>query len=145
MIDGKNAQSAPANYNKHHLVPFGEYIPFRQYINMTPIGNRVADIGDFTRGPGVTTLHIDTLPKPSPLICYEAIFPGAVARRDDRPDWLVNVTNDGWYGKTAGPHQHFESARVRAIEEGLPLVRAANTGISATVDPLGRIVGMLPL
>lgn len=135
------------NYNKHHLVPFGEYMPFRKYLNMTPIGNRVADvIGDFTRGPGVTTLTVgDALPRPSPLICYEAIFPGAVARTDDRPDWLVNVTNDGWYGKTVGPHQHFESARVRAVEEGLPLVRAANTGISATIDPLGRIIGLEPL
>ena len=156
----KNMKVA-GNYNKHHLVPFGEYVPFRQYLNMTPIGNRVANIGDFTRGSGVTTLHIDTpqqlgrsgpdlnsgaaLPAPSPLICYEGIFPGEVARRDDRPDWLVNVTNDAWYGKTAGPHQHFQSARVRAIEEGLPLVRAANTGISATVDPLGRIIGLLPL
>jgi len=133
------------NYDKHHLVPFGEYIPFRQYLNMTPIGNSVADIGDFTRGSGVATLSLDNLPKPSPLICYEAIFPGEVARLHVRPDWLVNVTNDGWYGKTAGPHQHFESARVRAIEEGLPLVRAANTGISATVDPLGRIIGMASL
>jgi apolipoprotein N-acyltransferase len=133
------------NYNKYHLVPFGEYIPFRKYVDMTPIGNGVADIGDFTRGPGVTTLHLDHLPNPSPLVCYEAIFPGAVARLDDRPDWLLNVTNDGWYGKTAGPHQHFENARVRAVEEGLPLVRAANTGISATIDPLGRIIGLEPL
>ena len=138
-------QHVTGNYNKHHLVPFGEYIPFRQYLDMTPIGNRVAEIGDFTRGDGVTTLHIGTLPKPSPLICYEAIFPGAVARQDDRPDWLLNVTNDAWYGKTAGPHQHFESVRVRAIEEGLPLVRSANTGISATIDPLGRVIGMEPL
>lgn len=132
-------------YSKHHLVPFGEYIPFRQYLNLTPIANGIAMIGDFTRGKGVTTLHLDSLPKPSPLICYEAIFPGAVARRDDRPDWLVNVTNDAWYGRTAGPHQHFEQVRVRAVEEGLPLVRAANTGISATIDPLGRIVGMKKL
>ena len=139
--------SIVAQYDKHHLVPFGEFMPFRKFLNMTPVGNRVADIiGDFTRGPGVTTLHIgDGLPKPSPLICYEAIFPGEVADETDRPDWLVNVTNDSWYGRTAGPHQHLESARVRAIEEGLPLVRAANTGISATIDPLGRIIGMLPL
>ena len=134
------------NYNKHHLVPFGEYVPFRQYLNMTPVANGIADIGDFTRGDGVTTMSIGAnMPKPSPLVCYEAIFPGAVARQDDRPDWLVNVTNDGWYGKTAGPHQHFESVRVRAIEEGLPLVRSANTGISAVIDPLGRVIGKAAL
>lgn len=134
-----------ATYDKHHLVPFGEYIPFRRFLDMTPVASGIAMIGDFTPGDGVSTLHIGTLPKPSPLICYEAIFPGATARRDDRPDWLLNVTNDAWYGKTAGPHQHFEISRVRAVEEGLPLVRSANTGISATVDPLGRIVGMKEL
>lgn len=132
-------------YHKHHLVPFGEYIPFRHYLNMTPIAAGISMVGDFTRGAGITTLHIGVLPKPSPLICYEAIFPGEVARRDDRPDWLVNVTNDAWYGRTAGPHQHFENARVRAIEEGLPLVRAANTGISGTIDPLGRMIGIKKL
>ncbi len=141
----KKAQVVAA-YSKHHLVPFGEYIPFRKYLNMTPIANGIAGIGDFTPGGGVTTLSLgDGLPRPSPLICYEAIFPGAVARRDNRPDWLLNVTNDAWYRKSAGPHQHFETVRVRAIEEGLPLVRAANTGISATIDPLGRIIGMKPL
>ncbi|MBU6475683.1 MAG: apolipoprotein N-acyltransferase [Alphaproteobacteria bacterium] len=134
-------------YDKHHLVPFGEYIPFRKYIDMTPIAAGISGIGDFTRGKGVVTLdNLGNLPKPSPLICYEAIFPDAVALGGkQRPDWLVNVTNDAWYGMTTGPHQHFQSARVRAIEEGLPLVRAANTGISATVDPLGRIIGMRPL
>ncbi|MFH1157750.1 MAG: apolipoprotein N-acyltransferase [Pseudomonadota bacterium] len=132
-------------YNKHHLVPFGEYIPFRNVLNLTPVASGIARIGDFTRGEGVSTLRIGSLPKPSPLICYEAIFPGEVASREDRPDWLLNVTNDAWYGKTAGPHQHFAIARVRAIEEGLPLVRAANTGISAVIDPLGRIIGMKPL
>jgi apolipoprotein N-acyltransferase len=132
-------------YDKHHLVPFGEYIPYRNHLNMTPIANGIANIGDFTKGGGVTTLNMGLLPRPSPLICYEAIFPGKVARRDDRPDWLVNVTNDAWYRKTAGPHQHFEIARVRAVEEGLPLVRAANTGISATIDPLGRIIALKSL
>lgn len=130
------------SYDKHHLVPFGEYIPFRRYLNLTPLAAGISIIGDFTHGAGITTLHLDGLPSPSPLVCYEAIFPGEVARRDNRPDWLVNVTNDAWYGNTAGPHQHFEISRVRAIEEGLPLVRAANTGISATVDPLGRIIGL---
>jgi len=132
-------------YNKHHLVPFGEYIPFRKYLKMTPVANSIAGIGDFTRGAGVATLHIGALPVPSPLVCYEGIFPGEVASRTDRPDWLVNVTNDGWYGPTAGPHQHFENVRVRAIEEGLPLARAANTGISAMIDPLGRVLRMKPL
>ena len=134
-----------ANYDKHHLVPFGEYIPFRDRIDATPIALMVAGIGDFTRGPGPRTIKVDGLPGFSPLVCYEAIFPGAVANESDRPAWLVNVTNDGWYGKTAGPHQHFANARMRAIEEGLPLARAANTGISAMIDPLGRIMGLQPL
>src|SRR6185437_743295 len=85
------------------------------------------------------------LPPFSPLICYEVIFPGAVTDPKDRPDWLLNVTNDGWFGRSPGPYQHFASARFRAVEEGLPLVRAANDGISAIVDPYGRVTAMLGL
>ncbi len=128
------------NYDKHHLVPFGEFIPYREKIAFTPIAMAVSGVGDFTRGPGPQTLHVNGLPGFSPLVCYEVIFPGEVADPFNRPKWLVNVTNDGWYGKTAGPRQHFAMARVRAIEEGLPLARAANTGISGMIDPLGRIL-----
>ena len=85
-------------------------------------------------------MELPNAPRMLPLICYEAIFPGDVATRDDRPGWLVNLTNDGWFGISTGPYQHLQQARLRAIEQGLPVVRAANTGISAVIDPSGRIV-----
>lgn len=132
-------------YDKHHLVPFGEYIPFRAYLDLTPIAAGISGIGDFTPGTGPATLPAGGLPAPSPLICYEAIFPGAVARTDARPGWLLNVTNDAWYGRSTGPYQHLEIARLRAVEEGLPLIRAANTGVSAVIDPLGRVLAQAPL
>ena len=90
-------------------------------------------------------MDVPGAPKMLPLICYEAIFPGAAVPRGERPGWLVNVTNDGWFGISSGPYQHFQQARVLAIAEGLPLVRAANTGISAVIDPVGRIMNALPL
>ena len=132
-------------YDKFHLVPFGEYIPFRNVIAIAPFAAQVADISDFTPGAGPHTVHIEGLPPFSPLICYEVIFSGKVADETTRPGFLLNVTNDGWYGHTAGPHQHFAIARMRAVEEGLPLIRAANTGISAVIDPYGRVVASLPL
>jgi apolipoprotein N-acyltransferase len=131
-----------ASYDKAHLVPFGEYVPLR---GVLPIDRLVPGQGDFSAGPGRQTIAIPGLPPVSPLICYEAIFPGAVARPDARPGWLLNLTNDAWFGTFAGPQQHFAIAATRAVEEGLPLVRAANTGISAIVDPYGRAIVMLGL
>jgi apolipoprotein N-acyltransferase len=131
-----------ANYDKAHLVPFGEYVPLR---GILPLDKLVPGQGDFSAGAGRQTLAVPGLPPVSPLICYEAIFPGAVARQDARPGWLLNLTNDAWFGTFAGPQQHFAIAATRAVEEGLPLVRAANTGISAVIDPYGRPVVMLGL
>lgn len=130
------------HYDKAHLVPFGEYMPLRKYIPLEKIAHGAVD---YSAGPGPETLHLDGLPPVSPLVCYEAIFPGAVADRSDRPAWLFNLTNDAWYGTTAGPHQHLAISRLRAVEEGVPLVRAANTGISAVFDPYGREIGRIGL
>lgn len=130
-------------YRKHHLVPFGEYLPMEPLF--TALGlSQFAITGNLRRGSGPQTVRIPGLPAYSPLICYEAIFPGAVVG-DTRPDWLLQPTNDAWFGPFAGPRQHLAQARIRAIEQGLPMVRAANTGISAVIDPHGRIITALPL
>lgn len=129
-------------YDKHRLVPFGEFVPFRALLKIAKV--TYGDI-DFAAGDGPRTLDIPGLPPASPLICYEAIFPGQVVAADGRPDWLLNLTNDAWFGSSAGPYQHFQSARMRAIEQGLPLVRVAVTGISAVVDPYGRILHRLDI
>jgi apolipoprotein N-acyltransferase len=102
-------------------------------------------LGGFLSGDRRRAMDVAGAPKMLPLICYEAIFPGTAVPSGERPGWLVNVTNDGWFGISSGPYQHFQQARVLAIAEGLPLVRAANTGISAVIDPVGRIVNSLPL
>lgn len=133
------------SYDKFHLVPFGEYVPLRGLLGLFGIERLVAGRGDFQRGPGPQTLVLPGLPPVSPLICYEAIFPGRVKDAEQRPDWMLNLTNDAWFGMTAGPYQHLAMTRLRAVEEGVAMVRVANTGISAIVDPLGRVRGQLGL
>lgn len=131
-----------AGYDKVHLVPFGEYMPLRSIL---PLKKLTAGTIDLSAGPGVRTLDLPGLPEAGPLICYEVIFPGDVVDPHHRPAWLLNITNDAWFGFSSGPFQHFAIARTRAVEEGLPLVRAANNGISGVIDPYGRVVRRLGL
>ena len=132
-------------YDKVHLVPFGEYLPFERLLERLGFQELTKQQGGFISGDRRRLLRVPGAPPALPLICYEIVFPGDVAPSGERAGWIVNVTNDGWFGISTGPYQHFQQARVRAIEEGLPLARAANTGISAVVDPVGRIVKALPL
>jgi apolipoprotein N-acyltransferase len=135
----------PQVYDKFHLVPFGEYVPFAQVLNH--IGIRQLTVGEgFSAGDHPHVMAVAGAPAMTPLICYEVIFPHAVTdTHAARPGWFVNITDDSWFGPWAGPSQHFLSARVRAIEEGLPIVRDANTGISAVIDGNGRVRNMLGL
>jgi apolipoprotein N-acyltransferase len=135
------------SYDKVHLVPFGEYVPDFLERSLRAIGIRqfVAIPGGFTAGERHTAFSVPGLPPVAGSVCYEAIFPGETMPPGPRPGVILNVTNDGWFGDTPGPRQHFAQARLRAVERGIPLVRAANTGISAVVDPYGRIVASLPV
>jgi apolipoprotein N-acyltransferase len=132
-------------YDKLHLVPFGEFLPFQDLMEKLGFVQLTKVQGGFIPGMLRKPMEIPNAPRALPLICYEAIFPGDVVTGKDRPGWIVNLTNDGWFGISTGPYQHLQQARLRAIEEGLPLVRAANTGISAVIDPVGRIVARLGL
>ena len=135
-----------ARYDKVDLVPFGEFLPARAILAGLGLQKLTAGTFDFEPGPGRRTIKLVGLPAFSPLICYEATFPGtAIDRHAPRPAWLLNVTNDAWFGHSWGPYQHLAMARMRAIEEGLPLVRAANTGISVITDAFGRVLQRLPL
>ena len=142
MLDHKGEQLG--RYDKHMLVPFGEFLPFRRFIPptwQTPVGMK-----DMGAGKGPQTLSWQGLPPVSALICYEVIFPNeAVAAGEHRPTWLLSITNDAWFGHSSGPYQHLEMARMRSVEQGLPLVRVANTGITAVYDGLGRKISEIPL
>lgn len=133
------------NYDKHHLVPFGEYIPFGDVLfDWVDISAFASQIGNgYTKGPGPQVLDLGRLGHVLPLICYEAVFPQDL-RAATRPDWLLQITNDAWFGTWTGPFQHAAQARLRAIEQGLPLVRVANTGVTAVYDARGRSVAALP-
>ena len=131
-----------AHYDKTHLAPFGEYMPFR---NVLPLDALAVGSQDLTPGTGAETISVPGLPPFAPAICYEAIFPETIVDPRHRPAFLVQVTNDGWFGVSAGPHQHFAMARARAVEQGMPLLRAGNTGVSGAVDSFGRLIGKLKL
>lgn len=129
-------------YDKHHLVPFGEYVPLEQYL---PFINKITNgaIG-FSRGDGPSTVKTSSLLL-GPLLCYEVIFPDKIIDKTSRPDLLVNLTNDAWFGRSLGPYQHFDTARMRTIEYGIPMARVAATGITAFIDPFGRVIKKLNL
>ena len=132
-----------ASRDKVHLVPFGEYLPFPDLLERIGLSRIVEAQDDFTAGPRRMTLPLAAGPVLLPLICYEAIFPTALRASGPAPTAIVNITNDGWFGPTPGPHQHMRQSRVRAVESGLPMIRAANDGISAVVDPYGRVLAGL--
>ena len=138
MLDGRGAFLGIRA--KSHLVPFGEYVPARQI----PFIDAIAGPIDFSAGQSNQIFYLDGLGPVQVLICHEIIFPGFISDWQ-RPSVIVNITNDSWFGQTAGPYQHLEQARARAIEEGLPVLRVSNNGISAAIDPYGRILGQIPL
>jgi apolipoprotein N-acyltransferase len=123
-------------------VPFGEFIPLR---NLFPFVEKITHGSiDFSSGKGATALSLSGIPAFSPLICYEIIYPD-YHPQTGAAKWILNVTNDGWFGDSTGPHQHFEMARMRAVEQGIPVIRAANTGISGVIDAYGRVMKTIPL
>lgn len=131
-------------YDKHHLVPFGEYLPLQGLLRAVGLAQLAPYEDGFSAGDGPKTLRVAGTAV-APLVCYETIFPGRVHPRGDRPDWLAAVTNDAWFGDSSGPRQHLDQARLRVIETGLPMARSANTGVSALFDAAGRERARIPL
>ncbi|MBC7142456.1 MAG: apolipoprotein N-acyltransferase [Rhodobacteraceae bacterium] len=133
-------------YDKWHLVPFGEYVPLAELAARFGLAAFAAQEGyGYTPGPGARLLDLGRAGKVLPLICYEAVFPQDLNAAPERADWILQVTNDGWFGNLAGPYQHLAQARLRAVEQGLPLLRAANTGVTAVIDAKGRVLEAVPL
>ncbi|MCB2114949.1 MAG: apolipoprotein N-acyltransferase [Rhodobacteraceae bacterium] len=144
VIDGGG--DPVAIYDKWHLVPFGEYIPLGDLAARFGITAFAAQEGaGYTAGPGARVIDLGPAGKVLPLICYEAVFPQDLRAAPDRADWVLQVTNDGWFGRVAGPYQHLAQAQLRAVEQGLPLLRVANTGVTAVIDARGRVLQSLPL
>lgn len=140
-VDGSGA--IRASYAKAHLVPFGEYVPMQPLLSALGVARFVPGDVEFWPGPGRQTIDLGRFGKAGMLICYEVIFPGAVTDPTRRPDYLFNPSNDGWYGAW-GPPQHLAQARMRALEEGLPMLRATTTGISAVIAADGRVLQWVP-
>lgn len=135
-----------AIYDKHHLVPFGEYVPLDFLLRWIGLTAMTAQEGfGYSAGPGPSLIDLGRLGRFLPLICYEAIFPQDILSAPERPDWLLQVTNDAWFGTLQGPYQHLAQARLRTVETGLPLLRAANTGVSAVIDAHGGLRATLAL
>jgi apolipoprotein N-acyltransferase len=144
VLEGDGAERA--RYDKHHLVPFGEYVPFGdlafRWFGITAFAAQAGST--YSAGPGPRVLDLGPLGRVLPLICYEAVFPRLVNAAPERADWMLQITNDAWFGIRTGPFQHLDQARLRAVEQGLPLVRVANTGVTAVIDARGRIRQALP-
>jgi apolipoprotein N-acyltransferase len=144
LLEGVGTESA--RYDKHHLVPFGEYIPFGdlayRWFGITAFAAQAG--ATYSAGPGPMVLDLGEFGRVLPLICYEAVFPRLVNAAPERADWMLQITNDAWFGVWTGPFQHFDQARLRAVEQGLPLVRVANTGVTAVIDARGRVIDRLP-
>jgi apolipoprotein N-acyltransferase len=143
VVDGEGRVTG--SYDKIHLVPLGEYLPFQDFLESLGMMQLTNVRGGFNVGRQPRLLTIPGAPPVTPLICYEIIFPQEITEAGTHPGWLLNLTNDAWFGSSAGPYQHFHQAQVRAVEQGLPVVRAANTGISAVIDPFGRVRGEIGL
>ncbi len=144
VLEGEGTEAA--RYDKAHLVPFGEYMPMGDlaydWFGLTAFAAQVGNY--YSAGPGPQVLDLGRFGKVLPLICYEAIFPRFVSAAPERADWMLQATNDAWFGVWTGPFQHFDQARLRAVEQGLPLLRVANTGVTAVIDARGRVVDRLP-